>query len=260
MPYAIGDGRHGLHPLARKAAVEALVREQVLPRLRQRHGLPAIPPPRDPWGAAVAPLVAALPRMDLLEAARALRLLNPGGARFEALCHDLLLPAAAALRRAREARHLEETDYAMALWRLRMLLTGLEDAGRAPPGQPASALLVAGASHTPSFEESVVLRLFQRAGWQVHCCGRLAEEAPSEAARRDRFDLAWFSVDEATDLGRLCGTVAEVRRASCNRGLRVLSGWQRDRPPPPAALLGADAVSRDASVVVVLAQRVLSLH
>lgn len=256
--------------IAARPALEALVQEAVLPRLTAQHGARRGPPAaaalaehRLHWAARARQLAGSLVRLELPEAARLLRLLNPGGRRFELLCHDVLLPAAELLRLARDAGHLQEVDYLMSVWRLRMLLIGLDDdpgAARPSPSAGMAALLVAAPSAAPSLEDAVVLRLFQRAGWSVQCCGRRAEADPREAARQQRFDLAWFSVDQATDLRSLCGTVAEVRRASCNPTMRVLSGWQRDMPPPPAAMLGADALTADATVAVSLARRVLALH
>jgi hypothetical protein len=51
-----------------------------------------------------------------------------------------------------------------------------------------------------------------------------------------------------------------MRRASCNHGIRIVSGWLRAEPPPPAASLGADAVTPDATRAVVLAGQVMALH
>jgi MerR family transcriptional regulator, light-induced transcriptional regulator len=243
------------------------VRRSVVPNLARlyRPGWPEadIGSLQRAWAEQARALAAILPALELGEATRALRALNPGGTRFEAVCHDVLLPAAAELRRARDGEGADQAGYLMGLWRLRMLLVGLDDDGRAHGARPrggASALLVAGASLAPTLEHAVVLRLFERAGWSVQCCGRQAEEDPCAAASRSRFDLAWFSVDDATDLRLLHGTVTEVRRASCNRGMRVLSGWQLQAPPPPAEALGADAVTEDATIAVILARQVLALH
>ncbi len=248
-------------------ALEAVVRHSVVPRLvrSRRPEAPSVVSGvlQRAWAADAAALAQALPRLDLAEAAQALRCLNPGGKRFEAICHDVLIPAAARLRLQRDGETPDEAGYLMGVWRLRMLLIGLDDDGQATATRPrggASALLVAGGSLAPTLEHAVVLRLFERAGWTVRNCGRLAEEDPTAIAGHDRFDLVWFSVDDATDLGRLSGTVAEMRRASCNHGIRVLSGWLLPAPPPPAAALGADAVTPDATCAVALAGRVLALH
>ena len=258
---------HGRSGLRGNPTLEAVVRQSVVPGLARLHR-PATAPAdigslQRAWAADAAALAQVLPRLDLAEAAQALRSLNPGGKRFEAVCHDVLIPAAAWLRQQRDGESPDEAGYLMAVWRLRMLLIGLDDDPQATVARPrggASALLVAGGSVAPTLEHAVVLRLFQRAGWNVRNCGRQAEENPTAIAGHDRFDLVWFSVDDATDLGRLCGTVAEMRRASCNHGIRVLSGWLLPAPPPPAAVLGADAITPDASCAVALAGRVLSLH
>jgi hypothetical protein len=247
--------------------LEAMVRRSVVPDLARLHR-PIQPRPdigslQRAWAADAAALAQSLPRLDLAEASQALRALNPGGTRFEAVCHDVLLPAAARLRRQRDGAAADEAGYLMGVWRLRMLLIGLDDDGQVTAARPrggASALLVAGSSLAPTLEHAVVLRLFERAGWSVRNCGRLAEADPTSIAEHSRFDLAWFSIDDATDLGRLSGTVAQMRRASCNHGIRVLSGWLLPAPPPPAATLGADAVTPDATCAVALARQVLTPH
>lgn len=261
---AADRAKAGLHG---SPALEAMVRRSVVPGLARLHR-PARPPPdigsvERAWLAEAASLALVLPRLDLAEAAQALRDLNPGGSRFEAVCHDVLLPAAAWLRRQREREPADEAAYLMGIWRLRMLLIGLDDDGHVTAARPrrgASALLVAGSSLAPTLEHAVVLRLFERAGWSVHSCGRLAEADPTAIACHSRFDLAWFSIDDATDLGRLSGIVAEMRRASRNHGIRIVSGWLLSAPPPPAALLGADAVTPDATRAVALAGQVMALH
>lgn len=248
-------------------ALEAVVRRSVVPGLARLHR-PAKPQPdigslQRAWAAEARSLAQALPRLGLAEAATALRALNPGGTRFEAVCHDVLLPAAAQLRRLRDDEAADQAGYLMGVWRLRMLLIGLDDDGQVSGTRPrggASALLVAGGSLAPTLEHAVVLRLFERAGWSVQSCGRLAEEDPAAIAERSRFDLAWFSIDDATDLGRLSGAMAAMRRASCNHGIRVLSGWLLPAPPPAAEALGADAVTPDATCAVALARQVLALH
>ncbi|MDO9708549.1 hypothetical protein [Paracraurococcus lichenis] len=248
-------------------ALESLARQVVVPRLAHLHRPPG--PAIDAgsvaraWQQSALSLACSLPALDLAEGARALRALNPSGSRFEAICHDVLLPAAAELRRRRDGEGADLSGYLTGVWRLRMLLKGLEDDGRTTARKPhrgATALIVSGASVAPTLEHSMVQRLFQRAGWTVQCCGRQAEEDPSAAAGSRRFDLAWFSVDDATDLPRLRATVNSVRHASRNRGLRVLSGWQVAAPPPPAEALGADALTQDAAAAAILAQRVLALH
>lgn len=254
----------GLHG---NPALEAVVRRSVVPGLARLHR-PVRPQPdigslQRAWQAEAEALAEVLPRLDLAEAARALRDLNPGGTRFEAVCHDVLLPAAASLRRQREAGPADEAGYLMGVWRLRMLLIGLDDDGQVTAARPrrgASALLVAGGSMAPTLEHAVVLRLFERAGWSVHSCGRLAEADPTAIAEHSRFDLAWFSIDDATDLNLLPELVAEMRRASCNHGIRIVSGWLLAEPPPPAAALGADALTPDATRAVVLAGQVMALH
>ena len=265
--------RQGGSPEASRASLRdnptlaAVVRGAVVPRLAGMHTRMASHafghPVNNAWTEQAAALARSLPRLDMVDAAQALRALNPGGSRFEAVCHDVLIPAAARLRTQRDSETPDQAGYLMGVWRLRMLLIGLDDDGHASATAPrggASALLVAGGSLTLSLEHAVVMRLFKRAGWSVRCCGRRAEEEPSIAVRRECFDLAWFSIDEETDLRRVKRRVMATRRASGNHCLRVLSGWLLASPPPSPELLGADAVTDDAGLAVSVAGRVLALH
>ncbi|WP_165943208.1 hypothetical protein [Roseicella aquatilis] len=244
-----------------------MVRRAVVPRLALSHGAAGPAPGEGPagpaWAERAQALAATLPTLELAEASRALRLLNPAGACFEAICRDVLLPAATRLRRQRREEGADQAGYLMGIWRLRMLLIGLEDAGhvsaRAPQGG-ASALLVADAALAPTLEHMLVQRLFRRAGWAVRHCGCRADAVPVMAAGPERVDLAWFSIDEETDIEALTHRVAQVRRAACNQRLRILSGWLLACPPPPAAQLGADAVTDDAVRAVALARELVTLH
>ncbi|WP_431269943.1 hypothetical protein [Dankookia sp. P2] len=154
-------------------ALEAVVRRSVVPGLARLHR-PGRPPPdigsvQRAWLAEAGALAEALPRLDLAEVARALRALNPGGTRFEAVCHDVLLPAAARLRRQRDCEPADEAGYLMGVWRLRMLLIGLDDDGQVTAARPrrgASVLLVAGKLAGPDARARRGAAAV-RAGWLV---------------------------------------------------------------------------------------------
>src|SRR5690349_13270035 len=106
--------KSGLHG---NPALEAVVRRSVVPGIARLHRpdrpLPDIGSVQRAWLAEAAALAQALPQLELAEATRALRALNPGGTRFEAVCQDVLLPAAASLRRQRESGPADEAGYLM---------------------------------------------------------------------------------------------------------------------------------------------------
>jgi hypothetical protein len=237
-------------------AIEGFLSAAVLPSLAHMLEASAAPVP---WRRAAAALAARLDSLPLHVAVPALRALDPCGERIEALCREVLLPAAARLRAAHDPEALDQSGYLAALWRLRMCLIALDDRAEwspaAPP--PAGAVLTLDPHLlSPSLEHAVSTRFLSRDGWAVHdcCCGG-AEEG-CDSLHDDPYDAVWLSLDAETDLDLARRTAERLRRASRNRRIRVLGGGGPDLPEIPAAALGLDAVTRDALAAPRLARRI----
>lgn len=244
-------------PRLPQAAVERIVAGSVLPCLAQGLSSPAPPPG---WAGFAAALAARLPGMPLPEAVAILRALSPGGRRFELVCRDILLPAAERLRAGHDPEAPDQSGYLLGLWRLRMLLIGLDDPAdwsAEPPPAAGAALTLDPHTLAPSVEHAVSARFLSREGWSVHdcCCG--AEEG-CDTVHDDPYDVAWLTLDAETDLEVARSLAERLRRASRNPRIRLLGGGGADLPEVPAGALGLDGLTRDATAAPRLARRLLS--
>jgi hypothetical protein len=243
-------GLSGLVP-----GVEAFVAAAVLPSLT--HRLDASPDPPG-WRRSTAALAARLDALPLDAAVRALHGLDPGGRRMEAICRDVLLPAAGRLRAAHDPEAPDQSGYISALWRLRMCLIALDDlADEAAPDSPAEGAVLTLDPHllSPSLEHAVSARFLSRAGWLVHDCAAGGAEEGCDSLHDDSYDAIWLSLDAETDLDLVRLVAGRLRRASRNRRIRVVGGGGQDLPEIEAAALGLDALTRDALAAPRLARR-----
>lgn len=237
-------------------AIEGFLSTAVLPSLTVLLDGSAQPLP---WRRAAATLAARLDSLPLHVAVPALRALDPRGSRIEALCREVLLPVAARIRAAHDPEALDQSGYLSALWRLRMCLIGLDDrveCSTAVPPKAGAVLTLDPHLLSPSLEHTVTARFLTRDGWAVHDCDGGGAEEGCDSLNDDPYDAVWLSLDAETDL-ELARRVAErLRRASCNRRIRLLGGGGHDLPEVPAAALGLDAVTRDALAAPSLARRI----
>lgn len=236
-------------------AIEGFLSTAVLPSLG--HLLDGGAEPL-PWRRMAANLSARLDALPLHQSVAALRALDPGGERIEAICRAVLLPAAARLRAAHDPDALDQTAYLAALWRLRMCVVALDDiaALSLPLPPPAGAILTLDPHLlAPSLEHAVSARFLARDGWAVHDCACGGAEEGCDSLNDDPFDAVWLSLDAETDLARARTVAEQLRRASRNRRIRVLGGGTTDLPDVPAGALGLDALTRDATAASHLARR-----
>jgi hypothetical protein len=213
------------------------------------------------WRREADALSATLTERPLGEAVAALAAVNPGGQMFRPICRDIILPAAAALRRRRDPDAIDQGEHLSRVWQLRMCLLSLDDAQAAAPraGLP-SALTLSGAHDMPSVEHGVALRFFDRAGWEVSdcCCGH-AEEACDSAHDR-RFDVAWISLEPGLGGEEIRATARDLRRASRNAGILVLGGGVAGMLPESPGALELDGFTGSAIEAAVIAETALRLR
>jgi hypothetical protein len=178
------------------------------------------------------------------------------GASCEAICHDILAPAA---KRLRALWRDDECDYAafqLGQWRLCRLLQSVDHADvcrRAAHRDPASALLITLSGGEPTFEHALVMQYFARSGWAA--CGQAAGADLANILHTNRFHIAWISIDETARQQDIVACIRMVRRASQNRAIGVLCGGMELDPMPASWELGADAVAADARTALAVAER-----
>jgi methylmalonyl-CoA mutase cobalamin-binding subunit len=241
----------------RDGLIEQLATRLLVPVLLERFA-PALV---SDWRHEAAALAATLTERPLGEAVAALAEVNPGGQMFRPICRDIILPAAAALRRRHDPEAFAQGEHLSKIWQLRMCLLSLDDA-QAPatlPGLP-SALTLSGAQDMPSVEHGVALRFFDRAGWEVSdcCCGH-AEEACDSAHDRT-FDVAWISLEPGQGAEEIRATARDLRRASRNAAILVLGGGVAGTRSDTPGALDLDGFTGSAIEAAVIAESALRLR
>lgn len=257
----------------RRGVLARTVVSEVVPRLVLAH--------REPQQAPPQPRAASQPRVRRREVAAFAGMLLvddvPGaegvvaglrarGVALEAVCLDLMAPAA---RRMGEAWLDDSTDYTsvtLGMWRMQAILRGMDKVFQpqadVPRGSSRRALIVAmpGATHT--FGTDLVAGFLRLAGWEV--CN---EPVPSGAAltelvRTGGYAVVGLSASCAADLRKLAELIGLVRRAAGRRPVGILIGGSvvaEEQQQRDALRLGGDAVAADARHAVQQAEGLLAL-
>jgi methanogenic corrinoid protein MtbC1 len=185
------------------------------------------------------------------------------GVSLESLCLGLLAPVARRLGALWESDDLDFATVTIALCHLHELLRQLSRGRLAPNGErgPAHAVLLApvpGEQHT--FGLLMVGEFFRQHGWAV------TTEYPATTAdllglvNAERYSMVGLTVGCREQLDGLSARVAQIRRASRHRGIRVLLGGRPlTEQPDLAARLGADATAADAREAARQADHVVGL-
>lgn len=241
-------------------AIEAAI----VPRLVMAHGVASDAAQRsaDPSLEAAVPALVALLLEDDADAAMALLLrLRTGGAGIDAVCLDLLAPAA---RRLGTLWAEDDCDFAtvtVAVARLRRAMHVLGPRSAAHPVVDAGrvALLAASPGEQHVFGIAMVGEFLVRAGWDVRDAIGLPQPELVRTVRQGWFAVAALSASSERQLDPLAGTIAAIRAASRHRAIRVMVGGQIFIEQPALALrVGADATASDARMAVRQAERLLA--
>jgi len=260
-------GRRGEANFQRAALLTGAVEREVVPRLLVAHRqAPA------PLQTLCAPGVADVEQMTSLVLANdmpgqddlVLRL-QTGGTSVESLYLDLLAPAARRLGEMWEQDLCDFTEVTVGLWRLQSILRELGRSIVMPVPQANAAarrvLLLPAPGEQHTFGLAVVGEFFHRDGWLVSV-GLLATAADlGSAVRHESFDVVGISVACGERLEPVAAAIRAARRATCNRGLRIMVGGPVFGVHPEfAALLGADATASDGREAVLRANALMALQ
>lgn len=166
----------------------------------------------------------------------------------QALCLDLLAPAAKHLGALWEEDYASFADVTVGLARMHQVVRFLaERAEPAVPGPERSALfaVVPGEQHT--FGVVLVAEAFRRAGWRVTVATETRAEDIVDLAAEDSFDLIGLSAVADCDVGAVRRLVRALRRSSLNRTAQIFIGGRfAESRPGFVAEVGADGGGEDA--------------
>ena len=257
-----GDARRSLSE-SQMGWLVGVIENQIIPRLLEAH---VDQLPEGPLPSLIDPgLVPDLAALVLANDAAALRLridaMRREGVVMEAIFLRVLAPVARHLGEMWDADLCDFTQVTVGLWRLQQLMYELspafQSAGRSlNPLRRALLVPVPGSQHTLGL--FMVAEFFRHGGWDVWGDPSASVDDLVLAVRAERFDIVGFSVGTESHLDQLSLCIAAIRRASCNRAIKIMVGGPAIAANPDlAGLVGADSTAVDAAQAVTLAERLI---
>jgi methanogenic corrinoid protein MtbC1 len=249
-----------------RAALARAIECQIVPRMVVRRTPAVLMPDPEPLTAPAAPAevvdLAALAMGDDPGALRAL-IQNVSSRRaMEAVCLDLLAPAARYLGVLWEEDLCSFTDVTIGLLRLQDALHGVTadmEQGGADGFRRHRIVLAAAPGDQHTFGLSMVSSFFQKAGWGVTTLHDSTLPDLGALLRREWIGVLGFSVGSEARLERLAAVMPRLRAMSRNAGLSIMVGGPIFAAfPQLAAQIGADGTAADGVQATWVAENLLA--
>lgn len=248
-------------------SVHTIIESEIIPRLLMAHDSGSSRPnPRSvrPIGPEDASRFAVLPLR--LEAASLLEEVDAfiaEGTSVEAICLDLLAPAARKLGEMWESDECDFIDVTMGLWRLQEVMR--EIAARSPAelpllNVPRSALFSPMPGDHHNFGTLMIEEVFSRAGWQTESLVKPERRELLDRISYRPFDIVGLTLARDCPSGAIANLVKAMRTASANPGIAVLVGGRTiNENPGMAAEVGADGTGTDAVAALEMAEHLVKV-
>jgi methanogenic corrinoid protein MtbC1 len=238
------------------AVLAQAIQHEIIPRLMLAHRTPieCDVPPEVAKVEVSAEEVAAFGQLILTrreeQALACITRMRAAGAPIEAIYLDLLAPAARYLGVLWEEDLCDFTDVTLGLGHLQKMLRDLNkevEQSRYPTPNGLSILLVPTPGEQHTFGLSMVAELFRKQGWEVVGGPYDLADSPQVLTGQRAFDVVGFSLATSVNLNNLKKTIAEVRKASKNKGVCIMVGGPLfTLHPEVGSDIGADMVASDA--------------
>lgn len=238
------------------AVLAQAIQHEIIPRLMLAHRTPieCDVPPEVAKVEVSAEEVATFGQLILTrseeQALACITRMRAAGAPIEAIYLDLLAPAARYLGVLWEEDLCDFTDVTLGLGHLQKMLRDLNkevEQSRYPTPNGLSILLVPTPGEQHTFGLSMVAELFRKQGWEVVGGPYDLADSPQVLTGQRAFDVVGFSLATSVNLNNLKKTIAEVRKASKNKGVCVMVGGPLFTLHPEfGSDIGADLVASDA--------------
>ena len=238
------------------AVLAQAIQHEIIPRLMLAHRTPieCDVPPEVATVRVSAEEVATFGQLILTrseeQALACITRMRAAGAPIEAIYLDLLAPAARYLGELWEDDLCDFTDVTIGLGRLQKMLRDLNtevEATRNPTANGLSILLVPTPGEQHTFGLAMVAELFRKQGWEVVGGPYELADSPQVLTGHRAFDVVGFSLATSVNLNNLKKTIAEVRKASKNKGVCIMVGGPLfTLHPEYGSDIGADLVASDA--------------
>jgi methanogenic corrinoid protein MtbC1 len=245
---------------SRMQELAATIESAVIPRLLLAHGTTgAARPIVAGSNAAIGPagvqsFVKLLMDHDSGAAAEFVDDLLLRGMPMEVVLLDLMAPSARLLGEMWTADLCDFVDVTLGLSRMQQMLrkfSGSMDSGTGGSGAGHTALLVPAPGEQHTFGLRIAEEFLLRDGWDVRCNLRASHAEMLELVSASYYDFIGFTLSGEVLLQALTSAIADARRASQNRTIRVMVGGVIfSEHPELLGQVGADAIARDANDAV----------
>lgn len=252
----------------RMAGLVKAIESEVVPRLMlaRRAAVAVVERPGGqmlPDAADVTELTRLLLAHDAAVANAFVEAVHQRGVAWEAVCLQLLAPAARELGRMWEEDTCDFVQVTVGLCRLHEVLRDLSRSSRPEVEHMVAArsILLApvpGEQHT--FGLLLVAEFFRRAGWDVTTEFPAGNEQLLAMVSRERFSAVGLSIAHESSIDGLARLITEIRRVSRNRSVAVMLGGRIVvEQPELGALVGADATAVDGRQAAMQADGIVRL-
>lgn len=239
----------------RTARLIKTIEAEIVPRLVLTRRVPidlrpaSVQPSEIPENFDVKELVRLLLSHDVSVAAAYVETVLERGTNLEAICLNLLAPAARELGLLWEEDECDFMQVTVGLCRLHQILRNIapELPAESPiPGPERGILLAAIPGEQHTFGIALVAQFLMQAGWDVWQEFPQCNNDILEIVRHNWFTVVGLSIGSDTRLEELSVLIKDIRAASRNRQVGILAGGPvLVQQPELAAALGADATAAD---------------
>lgn len=259
----VGKGKYGAADSIE--SITTVIESEIIPRLLMAHdsGLSDPHSPRsDLIDSGDVNRFANLPLQ--LEAAGLLDEIDAlieRGATVEAICVDLLAPAARRLGEMWDRDECDFIDVTMGLWRLQEVMREISSRSPSSIGyipQLRSALFSPMPGDIHNFGTQMIEEVFARAGWQSEALVKPERRDLLDRLARTPFDLVGLTLSRDCPSAALGNLIRAIRGVSANPHISVIIGGRVvNENPDIVEESGADGTSADALGALELAEKLV---
>ncbi|MFN3989564.1 MAG: B12-binding domain-containing protein [Erythrobacter sp.] len=184
------------------------------------------------------------------------------GASVEAICIDLLAPAARRLGEMWDRDECDFIDVTMGLWRLQEVMR--EISARSPVNfspypEARSALFSPMPGDNHNFGTLMIEEVFARAGWQSEALVKPERRELLDRVAHTPFDIVGLTLTRDCPSAALGNLVRAIRSVSANPHVKVIVGGRVvNNNPSIVAESGADGTGQDALGALELAEQLVA--
>lgn len=257
----LGLAKHSSRELS-DDSINSIIEAEIIPRLLMAHGAAASPKGKQPpqINPSAANRFALLPlQLEVTGLLGEVEAFLDEGVGVEAVCLDLLAPAARRLGEMWETDECDFIDVTMGLWRLQEVMR--EISARVPmrpgtkmPTEAPRVLFAPMPGDEHCFGAMMLDEVFARSGWNSTVMMRPMRKQLLDTLSREPFDVVGLTLSRDCPSSALTNIIKAMHSVSCNPHLSILVGGQMiNQNPAIVAEVGADGTGADARAALEVA-------